>query len=142
MTAFDKVHRLYTNYLEQARQAEREQTLLDGVLGFGSRSSDAPCHDRFSTALGVLLNTLAEEELESGEIREVLEYIYHVPQEDQVPAAAYWMLIAVHNQTLELARQLTQEDAAVLREKYSRAYHRWECLPAQTQVLAILEQVR
>lgn len=142
MTALEKVQRLYANYLEQARQAEREQKRLDGILGLGPRDSDAPCHERFSTALEVLLNTLAEARLESGEIREVLAYIYQAPQKEQVPAAAYWMLIAVHSQTLELVKQLAQEDAAVLQKQYSRAYHRRERLPAQTQVLAALERVQ
>lgn len=142
MTILEKVQRLYESYLEQARQVERKRKPLEGVLGFGPRTSDAPCHDRFATALEALLNTAANEGLESGEARAVLEHIYWAPKENPEPAVAYWMLTAVHGKTLELIRHLSREDGEALWAEYNGAYRRRERLPVQNQVLAALDHAR
>ena len=142
MTAFEKILRLYEGYLEQARKVEQERNPLDGVLGFGSKSEDAPCHDQFIKAMGTLLNTASEDNLNSNEIREVLEYIYRAPKENQEPLSAYWMLIAVHGQTTDLIKHLSREDAGTLWAEYKRIYRHWDRLPAQEKVLAALDRVR
>lgn len=142
MTVFDKIQRLYENYLEQARQAEREHRPLDGLMGFGQKTSDAPCHERFAAAMEALLKAAARENRESGQTRAVLEYIYRAPKENREPLAAYWMLIAVHGQTLELIGLLDREDAGTLWKEYKEIYRRWDRLPAQEKVLAALDRTR
>ena len=128
--------------MEQAHQVEQERNPLDGILGFGTKSADAPCHDQFIKAMGSVLNTTAEDNLNSKEIREVLEYIYRAPKENQEPLAAYWMLIAVHGQTIDLIKNLNREDAGTLWAEYKKIYRHWDRLPAQARVLAALDRAR
>lgn len=142
MTVFEKILRLYEGYLEQARKIEQECNPMESVLGFGSKPSDAPCHDQFIKAMGALLNTASEDNLSSNEIREVLEYIYRAPKENHPPLAAYWMLIAVHGQTMDLIKQLNREDAGALWAEYKKIYRHWDRLPAQERMLAALDLAR
>lgn len=140
MTILEKVRRLYESYLEQAHQAERDRKPLEGVLGFGPRTS--PCHNRFAKALETLLKAADGENMASGEVRVVLEHIYRAPKENREPSAAYWMLTAVHGYTLELIGRLNREDAEALWAEYHGAYRRWERLPMQNQVLSALDRAR
>lgn len=142
MTIPDKIQRLYENYLEQARQVEREHRPLDGFMGFGQKTSDDPCHERFVKAVEALLKTAVQENLGSGQALAALEYIYRAPKENRKPLAAYWMLIAVHGQTLELIGQLSREDAGTLWKEYKETYRRRDRLPAQEKVLAALDRAR
>ena len=142
MTVLEKIQRLYECYLEQAHQVEQERNPLDGILGFGTKSADAPCHDQFIKAMEILLNSVAGENLNSNELREVLAYIFQAPKENQKPLAAYWMLIAVHGQTIDLIKNLDREDAGTLWAEYKRMYRHWDRLPAQARVLAALDRAR
>lgn len=142
MTTFEKVQRLYESYLDQARQVERERKPWDGVLGFGPKTSDDPCHSQFAETMEAQLKTMVEEGLDPNEAREVLGYIYRAPKENREPVAAYWMLVAVHGQTLESIGRLSQEDAGALWAEYKGLYRRWDRLPAQEKVLAALDRAR
>lgn len=128
--------------MEQARQVEREHKPLDGLMGFGQKTADAPCHERFAMAMETLLKAAVQENLMSDQIRAALEYIYRAPKENHEPLAAYWMLIAVHGQTLELIGLLSQEDAGTLWKEYKEIYRRRDRLPVQKKVLAALDWVR
>lgn len=118
MTFLDKLQRLYENYLERARQVEREHKPLDGLMGFGKKTSDDPCHKRFAMAVETLLKAAARENPGTSQIRAILECVYRAPRENPEPRAAYWTLIAVHCHTLELIEQLSQEDAGTLWKEY------------------------
>ena len=142
MTYLDELRRLYGEYLARAHEAEANHKPLDGVWGFGQKSSDDPCHDRFALELETLLRSAAEEGTDPGELHAMLSYIYRAPRENREPLAAYWMLLAVHGLTLDLAGQLRWEDAGALWDEYRTAYPRWERLPAQKKVLAALDAAR
>lgn len=142
MAGLRELRRLYGEYLARARQAEAELRPLDGAFGFGRRSEDDPCHSRFTEELGTLMRAAAAEGLESAELRAMLAYMYRAPKENREPLAAYWMLMAVHGLTLELAGQLRREDAEALWGEYNAAYPRRERLPPQKKVLAALDAAR
>ena len=142
MAGLEEIRRLYGEYLAEAREAEAKLRPLDGVLGFGHKSSDDPCHERFAEALEALLKAAAEEGVDSGELREMLAYIYRAPKENREPLAVYWMLLAVHGLTPELAGKLCREDAEALWEEYRAAYPRRERLPAQKKALSALDAAR
>ena len=142
MTRLEELERLYGEYLAQAHEAEANRKPLDGAFGFGKKSEDDPCHDRFAQGLETLLRSAAEEGIDPGELRAILEYIYRAPKEHREPLAVYWMLLAVHGLTPELAGRLRREDAEALWREYRAAYPRWDRLPAQKKVLAALDAAR
>ena len=142
MPHLEALQRLYGGYLAEARRAETKRNPLDGAFGFVRRSAEDSCHSRFAEDLEALLNSAAEEGVDSGELRAMLEYIYRAPKEHREPSAAYWMLMAVHALTPELARRLHREDAQALWDEYRAAYPRRDRLPAQKKVLATLDAVR
>ena len=142
MAGLEEIRRLYGEYLAEAREAEAKLRPLDGVLGFGHKSSDDPCHERFAQELETLLKSAPAEVIDSGELRAMLEYIYRAPKENREPLAVYWMLTAVHGLTPELAGRLGREDAQALWDEYRAAYPRWDRLPAQKKVLAALDAAR
>ena len=90
--------------------------------------------------LGALLKAYAGEEHPPAETRELLAYIYAAPREHREPLSAYWMLLAVHGLTPDLAAALPREDAAILRRRYEADYPRRVRLPAQKKVLAALKK--
>ena len=142
MTRLEELERLYGEYLARAHEAEANRKPLDGAFGFGKKSEDDPCHARFAQELETLLRSAAEEGIDPGELHAMLSYIYRAPKENREPLAAYWMLLAVHGLTLDLAGQLRREDAGALWGEYRAAYPRWERLPAQKRVLAALDAAR
>ena len=142
MTRLEELERLYGEYLIQAREAEANRGPFDGAFGFGKKGGDDPCYDRFAQELEALLRSAAEEGVGPGELRAILEYIYRAPKEHREPPAVYWMLMAVHGLTPELAGRLSRADAQTLWSEYRAAYPRWERLPAQKKVLTALDAAR
>ena len=129
---------LYDGYLAEAMQAEQERKPFDGLLGFGKKPADDPCHDRFVTGLKTWLDDFFASKPESTAIREVLQKIYRAPKEHPEPGSIYWMLIAVQGLTTELIPMLNPTDAAAPAEEYGAIYKRRERLPAQKQILEAL----
>ena len=142
MAGLEELRCLYGEYLIEAHRVEANHNPLDGVWGFGRKSSDDPCHSRFAEDLEALLKAAAVEGIESAGLREMLAYIYRAPKENREPLAVYWMLMAVHGLTLELAGQLRREDAEALWNEYRTAYPRRERLSPQKKVLSALDAVR
>lgn len=142
MTTLDGIRCLYTGYLSEARLVEQERKPTDGLLGFGPKPADAPCHDRFAKDLESLLDAIMEEEPGPALVREVLTYIYRAPLENREPLSAYWMLLAVHGLTVGLIDKLDRADAEKLWKQYQKDYPRWDRLPAQEEVLSLLKMKR
>ena len=138
MVELRDIRALYEDYIAAVVELERNRKPLAGIFGFGGGPKDDPCHDRFVEELTALLRDFAGQEPDSAQIRSVLEYIYAAPQENREPAAAYWMLIAVHGLTLELIDGLTPEDAAALYSAYAGGCPRWKRMPVQTKLLEAL----
>ena len=134
----DSLQALYDGYLKDAIQVEKNRKPGEGIFGIGKRPSDDPCHDRFTENLKKLLEDFRAGGPESGEVRDVLRYIYRAPKEHPEPKTAYWLLIAVQSLTKELIPLLSGEDAAALAKEYTGIYKRWERLPIQKQILDAL----
>lgn len=136
------LHALYEAYIAKAEQLERDRKPGDGLFGLGSAPKDDPCHDKFAADLEALLGDMLTREPSSGQVREVLEYIYRIPLAHPEPKTAFWMMKAVHGMTVELAGRLEPGDARILRDMYAKDYPRWDRLPAQKQALAALDRAR
>lgn len=139
MSKLDEIRDLCRTYLEEAREAERRRKPTDGLFGIGPRAADDPCHMRFAETLEAELNAWAKSGPSSGEIREVLEFLYGEAKLYREPASVYWMLMAVHSLTEELAGMLSPEDAGAVCARYEKDYPRRERLPAQKKVLKVLQ---
>ena len=139
-TSMQKLSTLYENYLDEALKVELARKPGEGIFGIGKKPSDDPCHDRFTENLKKLLEDFRAAAPESGEVRDVLRYLYRAPKEHPEPKTAYWLLIAVQSLTKELIPLLSVEDAAVLAKEYTGLYKRWELLPIQKQILDTLKK--
>ena len=133
------IRSLYEEYISEVEKLEKNKKPADGILGFGKKISEDPCHERFSEQLQMLLENYAGEKPDSSDIREVLSYIYSVQNEHRDPVSAYWLMKAVHGFTIELAGMLSGEDAAFLYELYEKNCPRRERFPIQKKVLKALK---
>lgn len=129
-------------YIQQAEKLEKEKKPTDGLFGMGKKPADDPCHDKFASDMEKALDELAKEEHPSGEIKDILSYIYHLPAEHRQPMSIFWMLCAVHGLTLALTDKLSPEDKTVLCTQYGTDFKRWERLPAQEQVYKKLKKAK
>ncbi len=142
MSVLTPVRALYEQYLAKTEQLERDRKLGEGLLGFGGGPKDDPCHERFAKDLEALLGQILAREPASGEVRELLEYIYRAPQVYPQPLTAYWTFQAVQGMTAPLAARLDPADAQAVRDEYVKTYKRWERLPAHKKALAALDEAR
>ena len=133
MTGFLEIRTLYEAYLEKAMDVELKHNPADGIFGFGRKTSDDPCHEKFAEDLKAALKDF-------GEVREVLAFIYRAPIEHPQPLCSFWMLNAAHGFTKDLIPRLSREDAAVLRKQYGGDYKFWNRLPAQQELFAALRR--
>ena len=51
MTGFLEIRTLYEAYLEKAMDVELKHNPADGIFGFGRKTSDDPCHEKFAEDL-------------------------------------------------------------------------------------------
>ncbi len=131
---------LYDRYFEEAAAAERNRKPMDGLLGFGKKPQDDPCHDRFLDSVRDWLKDYSDTSPESSSVRDVLSRIYFISDGLEQSGSAYWMLFAIHGLTLDLIPFLSSEDAAALKDRYARSFPRYTRLPVQKQVFKALEK--
>ena len=136
----DRLKTLYDEYIGQVRQLERDRKPADGLLGMGKGPSDDACHDRFAGAVEALLKEFDSAAPSSGEVRDVLWYIYSSTETDDIPLSAYWMLGAVHGFTVALTDRLQPQQASELAELYERVMPRRKRLPVQKKVWAAIRR--
>ena len=137
---FEQVKALYGRYTEQATALEQNRKIGEGLLGFGKKPADDPCHMRFAEELAALLRSFAAEEPDSFAAAQVSEYVFRAQSEFRQILSIYWMLSAVHGATEPLIGYLSEEDAQRLLALYDREVPRRERLPVQKQVYKLLKK--
>ena len=142
MSWLDGVRALYDGYIAKAEQLEREKKPGDGLLGLSGGPKDDPCHDQFAAALEGLLREMVRQRPPSGDVRDVLAYIYTAALAHGEPKTVYWMFEAVHGMTVDAVGLLSEKDAQILRDAYVKSHHRWRMLPSQKKALAALDEAR
>lgn len=138
--ALDSIQALYHDYLAKAEVCERNRKPAEGLLGFGKKPADDPCHDQFASDLEQALRQLTEQSPTSQTIRNVLSYIYEMPLQHQEPVSIRWMLEAVHGLTHDLIGGLHSADAEKLLKQYEANYPRRTRLPVQNQICDALRK--
>lgn len=131
---------LYDTYLSEALRVEQARKPGEGIFGIGKKPSDDPCHDRFISDLGAMLDDFCRSQPASSDVSAVLKLIFRAPKEHPEPTSAYWVLIAAQKLALPLIPLLTLPDAAALVSEYAATYKRWERLPVQKQIYLALKQ--
>ena len=142
MSGLNDVRELYEGYIVKAEQLERDKKPGDGLFGLSSGPKDDPCHDQCAANLEQLLIDIARRHPSSGEVRDILAYIYNASLEHEEPKTVYWMFKAVHGMTVDLTEFLIEEDAQILRDAYVKNHPRWDRLPSQKSALAALDKAR
>ena len=138
----DDIRAVYEEYTAQVSRLERERKAWDGLFGMGKKLADDPCHERFLDELEKLLKAFAEEKPSSGDIRGVLDFIYRISCDEDQPSSALMPMNAVHSLTVELAGQLSPQDAAALLEQYTADYPKSRRFPVHKTVVKTLERAK
>lgn len=139
MNEREEVAALYAAYLEKAETLERERKPGQGLFGFGQTPADDPCHEAFVLGLKEMLACFQKAGIASERLYEILDFVFHAPQEHREPASVYWTLIAAHSAAVEAAAALRPEHAQRLCERYDSDYPRRTRLPVQKQVMKALD---
>lgn len=135
---FAEIQEIYEDYLDKTIQLARSRKLGEGIFGSAGPKTD-PCHGIFADIVKTRLDAAAREGISSAEAREILEYMFKTPVEQQGNQLAYWMLLAVHGAALNLAERLDASDAEPLLELYQRLYPKYQWLPVQKKLVSILK---
>lgn len=135
----EKIQARYERYAEEFQLLEQNRRAGAGAFGLSGGPRDYPCHEQFAKDMERLLKEASNASPE--EASGILDYVWFAPQargarQDSV----YWMQIAVHGMTEELAGRLSISDAYRLLERYEAAYPRHNRLPVQKKVIAALKR--
>lgn len=139
-TPLEQVTQLYQAYTEQVAALEANRKFGQGIMGFGGRVSDHPCHDQFFRSLHELTAAFGRDGISPEDARAVVEKILREPRRDAEGRSVFWMMIAAHGAAQALIPSLKREDAEALLAWYAQAYRKRERLPVQTQVIKALEK--
>ncbi len=135
----DEARTLVEDYIIRATELEEKGKPWDGILGFGSRPADDPCHTRMVEELVSLVREGADR-LEPGEARAILADLAEIPLRNGRYPSIYWTLIAAQGAGLALVPRLTREEAAGLLTDYRDRYPRRTLLPVQKLLVKALEK--
>ena len=127
-------------YFDAAEQAEQNRKPADGLMGFGKKSADAPCHDQFAAEMESAFQTFAQQQPDSNTVRNVLLEFYRLPQVHEAQKSVYWMLNAVQRFTLPLIARLKAQDAAAVYEQYAQDYPKLNRLPVHAEIAKALQK--
>jgi len=131
---------MYGDYLIDIKSLESKRKPTDGLMGFGKRADQDPCHERFAERLEQKLKDIENEPPSSEKACAVLRYVFNAPQEEKDALSAYWMLFAVHGLTDGLIRFLSKEDAKGLSELYADLYPKYKRMPVQQKIASHLQE--
>lgn len=139
-TPLEQVTQLYQAYTEQVASLEANRKFGQGILGFGGRVSDHPCHDQFFRALHEMTAAFVQAGISPQDARAVVEKILREPRRETEGPSTFWMMIAAQGAARALIPSLEKEDAKALLDWYLQAYRKRERLPVQLQVIKDLEK--
>lgn len=139
MQTMIRIRQVYDDYLTETARLGKEFRPGNSMLGFGKGTDSDPCHDLFTKRVEQALNDMAAVNPATGDVKEVLSYIYEIPEGYKNDKLAYWMMLAVHSLTERLAAFLSQKDAAALALRYAELYPKSARLPAQRKIAQLLQ---
>lgn len=139
-TPLMEIEALYQAYVDKALQLEREKQPGQGLLGFGAKPADDPCHAAFVETVKETAAAFARQEMAPEDVKAVVGFMLHTPHMYREPQSLYWTLIAAQGAALPLIHGLTKEDAEQLQRKFARDVRPWQRLPVQKEIFRALEK--
>lgn len=134
MELLNRLREIYGAYIEKTVQLQNDRKIFQGVLGFGAKLSDDPCHGQFAADVEAIVAEMAAE-VSAEEAQAALEFMLKTPEEHKGNTLAYWMLLAVHGKTNPLVAKLAAEGASELLEWYEKQYPKRMRLPVQKDLV-------
>ena len=138
MSRTDEFRELLTAYDGTVRELIRKKRPFEGLLGFGRRAADEPCHEELDARIEALCKAAGEEEDAAG-LAELTEAVLKAERRWEGPEYARLMLAAAQRHTLELIPRLDPADRSRLADWYAREYPRRKRLPVQDKILDTLK---
>ena len=135
-----EIRQIYAEYLIEVKKLEAKRKPTDGLMGFGKRVDQDPCHERFAERLEQRLKDIENMSPSSEEAGAVLRYVISAPQEEKALLSAYWMLLAVQGYTDGLISFLSKEAAKELYELYADLYPKFKRMPVQQKIASHLQE--
>ena len=136
----EEAEKLFDDYERQVIQLEANRKLGDGLLGFGKRVEDAPCHGDFDRAMEALISQIARDDEAAGDAAIVAELLLRAEDSRVWPASARWMALAVQRHALLLIPLLSSQAARQLGEWYEKRYPARIRFPVQKEILKALKK--
>lgn len=133
-----QIQTIYADYIGDVIHLEATRKPTDGLMGFGKKASDDPCHDRFISRLEQELDALAAEAPSSETASAVIHFLFAEPNEHKDLKLAYWMLQAVAGLSEKLIVFLSPQAAAALLECFAEQYPKHLRMPVHTKIAKLL----
>ena len=134
-----EIRTIYEDYLSDVIHLEATRKPTDGLMGFGKRADQDPCHDRFASRLDKELDILAAASPSSQTASAVLSFVFAAPNEHRDLRGAYWMLQAVAGLTEKLIAFLSPQAAADLELSFTELYPGRVQLPVHQKIAKLLK---
>lgn len=139
-TPLMEMQALYQAYVDKALKLEQERQPGQGLLGFGAKPADDPCHEIFVQQMKETASAFARQGLPSQDVQAMIGFMLHAPHMYREPQSVYWTLVAAQAAALPLIERIGKEDAARLQQKFARDFRPWQRLPVQKEVFRALEK--
>ena len=133
-----KLRDLLDEYETAVRQARARKTPGSGLLGFGPKRGDDPCHEAFDQKLEALFAAMAAGDPPVEDAADVIGLLLGAEEDRPWPEEARWMLVAAQRHALPVIPLLPGAQRRKLLLEYRKRYPRFRRLPVQDQVLKAL----
>ncbi len=135
-----EIRAIYEDYLSDLIHLEATRKPTDGLMGFGKRAGDDPCHDRFASRLEKALDDLAATAPSSETASAMLRFVFSAPSEQKDLSLTFWMMQAVVGFTEKLIVFLTPQAAADLEQSFTELFPKRIRLPVHQRIAKLLKE--
>ena len=138
MNAFcEKLSGLLDEYDAAVREANARRKPGEGILGFGKKLSDDPCHGAFDRKIASLCEEMAS--AAPSDMAEAVALLFQAERDRAWLECARWMLVAVQRHALPLIPLLPEEEKRAMLAWYGKRYPAFQRLPVQQQIVRALQ---
>lgn len=141
MSRLEELQEIYTEYIDDMQAAVKKTKITGGVKSvFTGRTVD-PRQELFHKEVSKKMKKILEEEPSCEEAARISDYILHAHEEILEETPAWYMLIAMHGQVLELVSFLEPAQAKQMYEAYEAAFpNKRTRYPVQDDLLKALKK--
>lgn len=138
MTYAPQVRAILDEYAQALEETARQRRPTEGLLGFGRKLGDEPCHEIMDRKIAALTETLlADDGAEDAD--EAASLLLRAEADGAWPEAAKFALIAAQRHLIPLVSRLSRNGAAEMAAWFEKRYPVFRRLPVQKQLLKALK---